>query len=71
MKPSPTRTKVTGISILGTSIIGFIIYLYLILATKWDILLLKITIIAAVGAVVSVVAWIGYTMTTTPIADNE
>ncbi|MGN6630644.1 MAG: transcriptional regulator [Nitrososphaeraceae archaeon] len=71
MKPSPTRTKVTGISILGTAIIGFIIYLYLILATQWDILLLKITIIAAVGAVVSVVAWIGYTMTTTPIADNE
>ena len=71
MKPSPTRTKVTGISILGTSIIGFIIYLYLILATHWDILLLKITIIAAVGAVVSVVAWIGYTMTTTPIADKE
>ena len=71
MKPSPTRTKVTGISILATSIIGFIIYLYLILATQWDILLLKITIIAAVGAVVSVVVWIGYTMTTTPIADNE
>ena len=71
MKPSPTRTKVTGISILGTAIIGFIIYLYLILSTQWDILLLKITIIAAVGAVVSVVAWIGYTMTTTPIADNE
>lgn len=71
MKPSPTRTKVTGISILGTAIIGFIIYLYLILATQWDILLLKITIIAAVGAVVSVVAWIGYTMTTTPLADNE
>ena len=71
MKPNPLRTRVTGLSILGISIIGFIIYLYLILATQWDILLIKITIIAAVGAIVSVVAWIGYTMTTTPVADKE
>lgn len=71
MKPNPTRSKITGISILTMSIIGFIVYLYLILATQWGILVLKITIITAVGAVVSVVAWIGYTMTTTPIADKE
>jgi predicted DNA-binding transcriptional regulator len=71
MKSNPLRTRVTGLSILGMSIIGFIIYLYLILATQWDILLIKITIIAAVGAIVSVVAWIGYTMTTTPVADKE
>jgi len=71
MKPNPTRSKVTGISILGGSIIGFIAYLYLILATQWDILLIKITIIAAVSAVVVVVAWIGYTMTTTPVSDKE
>jgi len=71
MKPNPTRSKITGISILAMSIIGFMVYLYLILATEWDILVLKITIIAAVGAIVSVVAWIGYTMTTTPIADKE
>jgi cell shape-determining protein MreD len=71
MKPNSIRTKVTGVSTLGISIIGFIVYLYLILATQWDILLIKITIIAAVGAVVSVVAWIGYTMTTTPIADKK
>jgi predicted DNA-binding transcriptional regulator len=71
MKTNPLRTRVTGLSILGISIIGFIIYLYLILATQWDILLIKITIIAAVGAIVSVVAWIGYTMTTTPVADKE
>jgi predicted DNA-binding transcriptional regulator len=71
MKTNPLRTRVTGLSILGISIIGFIIYLYLILATKWDILLIKITIIAAVGAIVSVVAWMGYTMTTTPVEDKE
>jgi predicted DNA-binding transcriptional regulator len=71
MKTNPLRTRVTGLSILGISIIGFIIYLYLILATQWDILLIKITIIAAVGAIVSVVAWMGYTMTTTPVADKE
>jgi predicted DNA-binding transcriptional regulator len=71
MKSNPLRTRVTGLSILGMSIIGFIIYLYLILATQWDILLIKITIIAAVGAIVSVVAWIGYTMTTTPVSDKE
>ena len=71
MKPNPIRTKVTGLSTLGISIVGFIVYLYLILATQWDILLIKITIIAAIGAVVSVVAWIGYTMTTTSIDDKE
>jgi hypothetical protein len=71
MKPTPTRSRLTGILILAMSIIGFVIYLYLILASKWDILVLKISIIVAVGAVVSVMAWIGYTMSTTSIADKE
>jgi hypothetical protein len=71
MKPSPTRSRITGILILAMSVIGFVIYLYLILTSKWDILVLKISIIVAVGAVVSVMAWIGYTMSTTSIADKE
>jgi hypothetical protein len=44
----------------------FIAYSYVTLATSWGLLVLKLTIVVAVGALLAVLAWIGYTMTTAP-----
>lgn len=51
---------------MAISIIAFIAYVYLVLATSFGVLVLEITVIVAVAALLAVLAWIGYTMTTTP-----
>ena len=71
MKSKAVRSRGTGLGILVVSIIGYMIYIYLLLASKWDILLLKMSVIAAVGAIVAVLSWIGYTMSTTRVPDND
>jgi Tfp pilus assembly protein FimT len=51
---------------MAISIIAFIAYVYLVLATSFGVLVLELTVIVAVAALLAVLAWIGYTMTTTP-----
>ena len=51
---------------MAISIIVFIAYVYLVLATPFGVLVLEITVIVAVAALLAVLAWIGYAMTTTP-----
>lgn len=50
---------------MAISIIVFIAYVYLVLATPFGVLVLEITVIVAVAALLAVLAWIGYTMATT------
>jgi hypothetical protein len=71
MKSKALRSRATGLGILIISIIGYVIYIYFLLGSKWDILLLKMSVIAAIGALVTVLAWIGYTMSTTSVPDND
>lgn len=66
MKSRRGRGRILGIGLLGTSIVGFIAYSYVTLFTSLGLLFLKLTIIVAVGALLAVLAWIGYTMTTAP-----
>ena len=65
------RGKALGTSLLAASVIVFIIYSYITLATSFGLLILKITIVVAVGALLAVMAWIGYTMTTAPGHENN
>ena len=53
-----------GILILVVSLIGFILYAYLLLFSSYDILVLKLTLLCFVAAIVGVIAWMGYTMVT-------
>ena len=57
-------SKATGLLILIFSIFIFILYAYLLLATAWSLIILKLTVLGAIAVMVSVLAWIGYTMTT-------
>mgnify|MGYP000400852559 CR=1 FL=1 len=69
-----TKDQAIGTLLLIAGILGIIIYNYLILAGEniiilgipADILLLKLTAIIAVTAILAIIAWVGYTLMTTP-----
>ncbi len=60
------KDKAIGGLLLIVSVIVIIVYGYILFFTKYDILLLKITGLVAVIVVFGVLAWIGYTLATTP-----
>ncbi|MRN69452.1 MAG: transcriptional regulator, partial [Nitrosopumilales archaeon] len=61
MKSRRVRGRILGTGLLAASIVVFIAYSYVTLATSWGLLVLKLTIVVAVGALLAVLAWIGYT----------
>jgi uncharacterized membrane protein len=66
MKSRRVRGRILGTGLLAASVIVFIAYSYVTLATSLGLLVMKLTIVVAVGALLAVLAWIGYTMTTAP-----
>lgn len=66
MKSRRVRGRILGTGLLAASVMLFIAYSYVTLATSFGLLLVKLTIVVAVGALLAVLAWIGYTMTTAP-----
>jgi hypothetical protein len=66
MKSRRVRGRILGTVLLAASVMLFIAYSYITLATSLGLLLLKLTIVVVVGALLAVLAWIGYTMTTAP-----
>lgn len=54
----------TGAVLLVVSILAFIAYAYLLLGTEWGLLVLQLTVLGAVGVLLTVLGWIGYTMLT-------
>jgi len=52
----------TGFFLLIVPPAIFLIYIYLIFASDYDLLLIKLSIVGTVGIIVSVFVWIGYTM---------
>ena len=51
------------------SILGIIIYFFLIFLPPfkgWDLATIKITLFVGVGVLLAVIAWVGYTLATTP-----
>ena len=55
-----------GALILVASVIGIIVSGWILFFTEWTILLLQLTGFVAVAAVLGILAWIGYTLATTP-----
>ncbi|MEM0046172.1 MAG: transcriptional regulator [Fervidicoccaceae archaeon] len=60
------RDKAIGISLLAISALVIVLYAYLVFLTTYDILLLKLTGFLAIAGIFGILAWIGYTLATTP-----
>ena len=61
-----SNDKVIGGSILIGSIAGIAIYFWLLFMSAWSFLTLQISALAAVAMILIIMAWIGYTLLTTP-----
>jgi len=58
--------QLTGAGILIGSIVGLAAYFWLVFISTWSLLTVQLTAFAAIAAVLLIVAWIGYTLATTP-----
>ncbi len=58
--------KVLGYIILIGSLFGVACYFYLVFLSPWALLVVQISAFLAVAAVLLIMAWIGYTLATTP-----
>jgi predicted DNA-binding transcriptional regulator len=64
MKSLSKVNQLTGFAVLFISIFLFLIYAYFLLSSQWGLIIVQVTVLIAVAALVSVIAWIGYTMAT-------
>ncbi|RLG59171.1 transcriptional regulator [Candidatus Geothermarchaeota archaeon] len=60
------KDQILGAGVLIGSILGIIAYFWLIFMSPWSALVIQVTIFAAVAAILGILAWIGYTLATTP-----
>jgi uncharacterized YccA/Bax inhibitor family protein len=61
----------TGAALLVIAILAFIAYAYFLLGSEWGMLVMKFTVLGAVGVLLLVLGWIGYTMFTAPKQEEE
>ena len=59
------RRKATGIMIFILCIGGFFVYAYLLMLSEWSPIVMQLSMLMIVGALLGVIAWIGYSMATT------
>ena len=59
-----SRDQILGAFILVLSILGIVVYVWFVYAAP--LITLQITALVAVGAVLVILAWIGWVMATTP-----
>ncbi len=51
---------------MAAAVIGILVYAWILFFTDWALILLQITAFIAVAGVLGILAWIGYTLATTP-----
>jgi len=61
-----SRDQLMGTVILLASVVGILSYGWLLFFTEWAMLAIQITAFVAVVALLGILAWIGYTLATTP-----
>ncbi|MCD6510128.1 MAG: transcriptional regulator [Thermoprotei archaeon] len=61
-----SKDQLIGALIFVGSLLGIALYFWLVFLSAWDVLILKITAFVAISAVLGIVAWVGWTMSTTP-----
>jgi len=60
-----------GAALLAVAIAAFLIYAYFLLGTEYSMVIIQFTMLAAVGVLLAVLGWIGYTMLTAPREDSS
>jgi hypothetical protein len=55
--------KIRGGILVAIALVGFSIYSYILFATDYGVLLMKLTAISIVGIILFIVGWIGFTLT--------
>ncbi len=58
--------KTLGYIILIGSLLGIGCYFYLVFMSPWILLVVQVSAFLAVAAMLAIIAWIGYTLATTP-----
>ena len=58
--------KVLGYIIFIGSLVGIGLYFYLVFMSPWVLLVVQVSAFLAVAAILAIIAWIGYTLATTP-----
>jgi len=58
--------RVLGVVVLLGSLLGIACYFWLVFLSQWSKLVIQLSAFLAVAAVLVIVAWIGYTLATTP-----
>jgi len=58
--------KTLGYIILIGSLVGIGLYFYLVFMSPWVLLVVQVSAFLAVAAILAIIAWIGYTLATTP-----
>jgi len=61
-----TRDRILGGTILCGSVGGIAIYFWLVFLSPWTVLAIQGTAFIGVAAILAILAWIGYVLTTTP-----
>lgn len=60
------KDNILGILLLIGSVGGILVYGWLVFMSVWSILILQLTGFVAIAGVLGILAWIGYTLATTP-----
>ena len=63
-------SRIGGFFLLIFSVTAFMIYAYFLLTTEFGLVILKLTVLAAVATLLAVLGWIGYTIITAPQSKN-
>jgi len=61
-----SRDQLVGVLLLVCGVLGIIVYGWLVFLSEWSLIVLQLTGFVAVAAVLGILAWIGYTLATTP-----
>ncbi|MEM0453239.1 MAG: hypothetical protein QXO98_01070 [Sulfolobales archaeon] len=61
-----SRDQVLGFGMMVISVIVILVYAWLVFLTDLAIMILKLTGFVAISGVFGILAWIGYTLATTP-----
>jgi len=60
------KDQLIGAGLLVGSVAGIVVYAYILFLTEYTMLLLQLTAFIAIAGVLGILAWIGYTLATTP-----
>ncbi|QOJ79308.1 transcriptional regulator [Infirmifilum lucidum] len=61
-----SRDQIVGAVLLLLSVAVILAYAWLVFFTPWSQLVIQLTVFLAVAGVFGILAWIGYTLATTP-----